>query len=340
MRRSLFPFTAASLLLATTVFLLAACERSGPAFSESKAIWNQFDGEKALAHVATIVEIGPRPSGSEGIEKSRVYLEEQLAGFGWQVQRQAFEKKTSIGKVEFVNVRARFAPSDSEKLWNRGVQVVLCSHYDTKLYRDLEFVGANDPGSSMGALLEAARVLAQRPELAAQIELVFFDGEEAFGPNITATDGLYGSTFYAGEMLQKDAVQRPRYGVLLDMVGDKDLKVDIAAKLPPLNLRELKEREIDQQEVSEIRERMTRLCLDAAAETGNRKYFGVTSSYITDDHVPLNQVAGIPTIDLIDFDYDYWHTPSDTLDKLSAESLDIVGETTLLLIEKYLMPGL
>ncbi len=327
---------AVSGLLALTAFL-HGCAPSGPAYDESSAIWNQFDGEKALAHVATIVEMGPRPPGSEAIETSRVYIEEQLRALGWQVRRQAFEKKTPIGKVEFVNLRARFAPKDSDKLWNRGVRVLLCSHYDTKLYRDLVFVGTNDPGSSMGALLEAARVLANRPGLAAEIELAFFDGEEAFGPNITPTDGLYGSIYYAGEMLQMKPAQRPRYGVLLDMVGDRDLKVDIAAKLPPLNLRDLKDVPVDTEAVTEIRERVTRQCLDAAEDAGHRRYFGVTSSYITDDHVPLNQVAGIPTIDLIDFDYDYWHTPSDTLDKLSAESLDIVGETTLLLIEKYLM---
>ena len=121
------------------------------------------------------------------------------------------------------------------------------------------------------------------------------------------------------------------------MVGDKDLKIEIAAKLPPLPLRELRGVTADLEAVAAERDRLTRLCLQASEDAGFRKFFGVSSSYITDDHVPLNQVCGIPTIDLIDFDYDYWHTPSDTLDKLSAESLDIVGKTTLLLVEKYLM---
>lgn len=318
-------------------FLVGACQPSPPAYDDITAVWRQFDGEKALAHVAAIGEMGPRPPGSPAIEKSRLYLEEQLRAQGWQVRRQTFQKKTSIGPVEFVNLRARFADTDSDRLWTRPTHTLLCSHYDTKLYRDLHFVGANDPGSSMGALLEAARVLATRPPLAAGIELAFFDGEEAFGPNITPNDGLYGSTHYAAAMLQLKPDHRPRRGVLLDMVGDRDLGIDIAAKLPPLSLRELKGITGDHQAIERERDLMTRQCLEAAAAAGHRRWFSVTSSYITDDHVPLNQVAGIPTIDLIDFDYDYWHTPADTLDKLSAQSLDIVGETTLLLIEKYLV---
>ncbi|MCB1065960.1 MAG: M28 family peptidase [Verrucomicrobiae bacterium] len=326
-----------ALLLVASLFLSAACDRSGPAFDEATAVWKTFDGEKALAHAADIVAMGPRPPGSEAIEKSRIYIEEHLDSLGWQVQRQTFTRKTPIGEVEFVNLRARFAPADSDKLWRRSVRVLLCSHYDTKLYRDLTFVGANDPGSSMSALMEAGRVLAQRPDLAAEVELTFFDGEEAFGPNITPTDGLFGSIYYAGEMLQLKPEQRPRWGVLLDMVGDKDLKIDIASKLPPLSIRELKGITVDHQALEKQREILTRMCLDASADAGHRRYFSVTSSYITDDHVPLNQVSGIPVIDLIDFDYDYWHTPNDTLDKLSAESLTIAGQTTLMLVEKYLM---
>ncbi|MCB1229621.1 MAG: M28 family peptidase [Verrucomicrobiae bacterium] len=335
MRIPVRQFAVAFSLAAAVLF--SGCERSGPPFDETKAVWKNFDGEKALAAIAEILELGPRPSGSEAIEQSRVHLIEKLQALGWQVQRQSFKKKTSIGEIEFVNLRARFAPEDSEHLWVRPIRVVLCSHYDTKLYRDLVFVGADDPGSSMGVLIEAARVLASRPEVAAEVELAFFDGEEAFGPNITPTDGLFGSTYYAGQMLSLKPAQRPRHGILLDMVGDKDLKIGIASKLPPLNLRELKEADVDYQDIELRREALTRQCLEAAKDAGHRGHFGVSSSYITDDHVPLNQVAGIPTIDLIDFDYDYWHTPSDTLDKLSAESLQITGQTTLLLIEKYLM---
>lgn len=317
--------------------LFSACSRSGPAWDETTAVWNQFDGQKAYDHVADIVALGPRAPGSEGIEKSRVLIEKHLSSLGWKVRRQTFQKQTPVGEIEFVNLRARFADTDSDGLWNESVRVLLCSHYDTKLYRELEFVGANDPGSSMGALLEAARVLALRPELAAEIELAFFDGEEAFGPSITATDGLYGSTYYAGEMLTLKPDQRPKRGLLLDMVGDKDLKIEIASKLPPLSLREMRGVTTDLEAVAAERENLVRLCLQASEEAGHRNHFGVSSSYITDDHVPLNQVCGIPTIDIIDFDYDYWHTPGDTLDKLSPESLGKVGQTTLLLIEKYLM---
>src|SRR5439155_12918889 len=137
-------------------------------------IWEQIPGNKALAHVQLLVDLAPRPPGSEAIEKSRDYIENQLRLVGWQVIRQAFTDDTPRGKVRFVNLVARF-PAHG----NAAPFFLLCSHYDTKTFDTIRFVGANDGGSSTGLLLELARVLGQHPNVAAKVELVFFDGEEA-----------------------------------------------------------------------------------------------------------------------------------------------------------------
>ncbi len=323
------------------ILVLAGCVESRPAFDAANPLDAKVSGEKALAHVAALVEIGPRPAGSEAIEKSRQYLEKELAALGWTTRRDPLQSKTPQGTVEFVNVIARFG----KEPWKRRVDGLLCSHYDTKRFDGFEFVGANDGGSSTGLLLELARVLATRPEVAEQIELVFFDGEEAFGTNITAKDGLYGSKHYAKQWLLKKEADRPRWGVLLDMVGDADLNVRAAVNIPGTSIRELAEARDEKGigvDIVAVQERVRGIStqlLSAADEVEKREFIGVSPDYIIDDHIPLNVVAGIPTIDIIDFDYPAWHTPADTMDKLSAESLDTVGRVTLRLVEKFLIPA-
>ena len=179
---------------------------------------------------------------------------------------------------------------------------LVCSHYDTKTFDTARFVGANDGGSSTGVLLELARVLAQRPELARKAELVFFDGEEAYEA-FSETDGLYGSRYFAKQLAVEAKTKQFRGGMLLDMVGDRSLTITFPPDSPPEMARDI----------------------FASAEALNvRKYFTYFDRDILDDHTPLNAV-GIPTIDLIDFDFAAWHTPEDTIDKLSVESLRTVG---------------
>ena len=182
---------------------------------------NEFSGARAMRHVEAIVAFGPRPAGSEALEKSRQYIAGELAKLGWTVERQPFTKPTKLrGNVDFVNLRARYAPGAEGIDWNMGGgMVVVASHYDTKWYEDIEFVGANDGGSSTGALIELAGVLANHyPDIAKKTELVFFDGEEAFGENITATDGLYGSHYYSRALWRLAKPEhRPAYGIVLDM---------------------------------------------------------------------------------------------------------------------------
>src|SRR5437763_4512172 len=179
-----------SLLLALVLILCARHSRA----AETK-IWEEFSGEKAFAHVQRLVDFGPRPSGSKALENSRAYVENELKASGWQVTRQAFTDDTLRGKIHFLNLVAEF----SEHGKRTSPSFLLCSHYDTKKFETIRFVGANDGGSSTGLLLELARVLAMSPALAAKIELLFFDGEEAF-EDFTATDGLYGSRHFAEDL--------------------------------------------------------------------------------------------------------------------------------------------
>src|SRR5215813_12882406 len=160
----LHPFITSSLAI---VLGSVACYNSSRA-AEAK-IWEEFSGEKALAHVQRLVDLGPHPGGSEAIEKARDYIEQQLRRSGWQVTRQAFTDDTPQGKIQFVNLIARFPGqrNTSSSLF------LLCSHYDTKMFDTFRFVGANDGGSSTGLLLEFARIIGQHPDLARKIELVF-----------------------------------------------------------------------------------------------------------------------------------------------------------------------
>src|SRR5437588_12289418 len=261
--------------------------------------WSEFSGEKALTHVQNLVDLGPRPPGSDASVRTRAYIEEQLESFGWKVSEQTFMDRTPRGEVRFVNLVARFGAAAKPVF-------LLCSHYDTKIFDTFRFVGANDGGSSTGLLLELARVLAQQPRLAEKIELVFFDGEEAF-ENFSETDGIYGSRHFAQNLARSGSVKQFRGGILFDMIGDQDLKVTIPPNSPPNLARDI---------------------FASAEALKVRNYFTYFDQDVTDDHTPLNAV-GIPVIDLIDFRFGYWHTAGDTIDKLSPQSLQVVGSVAL-----------
>ena len=281
------------------VVTLTICAASSPA-AETKT-WEEFSGEKALLHVQHLVDLGPHPAGSDAIEKAREYIEAQLRHSGWQVTRQAFTDETPRGKVRFVNLIARFSVDGNAA----APSFLLCSHYDTKLFDTIRFVGANDGGSSTGLLLELARVIGARPNMARKIELVFFDGEEAY-ENFSETDGLYGSRYFA-KQLEADGAKQFRGGILFDMIGDRSLDITLPADSPPAMARDI---------------------FAAAEALKLRNYFSYLERDLIDDHAPLNAIR-IPTIDIIDFDYAWWHTADDTLDKISAQSLQITGSVAL-----------
>ena len=284
-------------IVAVAGLLSAACDRAATqsAAGDRKKIWEDFSGDKAFGHVQAMVEFGPRPPGSDAIEKTRAYLTKQLEQAGWKVQPQRFSEETPRGKVEFVNLIATFRPS-------AGPSFLLCSHYDTKTFDNARFVGANDGASSTGVLLELARVLSTSPELARKIELVFFDGEEAYEA-FTETDGLFGSRYFAADLVAQEKAKQFRGGLLFDMVGDKSLTITLPPDSPPDLARDI---------------------FASADALKVREHFTYFDREITDDHTPLNE-AGIPVLDLIDFEYPPWHTVGDTLDKLSPESLRITG---------------
>jgi Zn-dependent M28 family amino/carboxypeptidase len=275
-------------------------------------IWKEFSGEKAFAEVRKQVEVGPRPAGSPEIEKARLLIEESLRRNGWEVERQTFTDETPRGPIQFVNVIGRFSANGQRPVPRDTQRAIVCSHYDTKRFSTIRFVGASDGASSTGALLELARVLALDPKLAAKIELVFFDGEEAFvqftGPDDPKPDGLYGSRHYARQLVAAKRATQFKFGILWDMIGDRDLTIT----LPPDSPAEL-----------------ARAILASAEALQLRQHFSYYDRPILDDHEPLIRIARIPTIDLIDFDYAAWHTADDTLDRLAPESLQKIGAITL-----------
>jgi len=287
------------------VFVVSTLSAESPGAPQVK-IWEEFSGEKALAQVQRLVDLGPRPPGSGAIEKSRDYIENQLRLSGWQVTRQAFTDDTPRGKVQFLNLIARFPGQRST-----APSFLLCSHYDTKTFDTIRFVGANDGGSSTGLLLELGRVLGRHPNLAAKIELVFFDGEEAY-EHFSEHDGLYGSRYFARQLGGSGAKQF-RGGILFDMVGNRSLKITLPADSPA---------------------EMARDVFASADALKLRSHFTYLDREMIDDHTPLNEI-GIPTIDVIDFSFPWWHTAEDTMDKLSAQSLQIVGSVSAYYLSEF-----
>src|SRR5437764_15325830 len=186
-----------------SLILATSCAKAAP-----DKIWTQFSGDKALAHVQRLVDLGPRTPQSEAIEKSRAYIRQELNSSGWRVTEQPFTDETARGRVRFVNLIARFGT-----IGKTTDLFLLCSHYDTKIFDTFRFVGANDAGSSTGLLLELARVLARQPDLAEKIELVFFYGEEAF-ENYNDTEGINVSRHFAHELAQNGSAKSFRGGIL------------------------------------------------------------------------------------------------------------------------------
>ena len=298
------------------IVIIAALAGVFLATSGNKANSGPFSGERAFAHVASLVGLGPRHPGSEAIAGAREYITGQLQQAGWHTSLQEFEEDTPRGRMSFVNIRARFPPGNGGEIdWKRGGGLLLlCSHYDTKLIEGLKFDGANDGGSSSGVLLELAGVLRANPDIARRVEMVFFDGEEAF-VDFTEVDGLFGSRHYAKFWRSAPVEEKPEAAFLLDLVGDARLRLDPPSDSPRELLREL---------------------YGAAEAVGERGIFGLHPTPITDDHVPLN-AAGIPALDVIDAAYisrGNWHTASDNLGSVRSQSLEKIGRVMLELLAR------
>jgi Zn-dependent M28 family amino/carboxypeptidase len=271
--------------------------------------WRAFDEQRAYGHVEKLVSYGPRPSGSPALIRSATYIATPLQEFGLDAEEQAFIASTPQGPVTFRNV---FSRTRRQTKGDRRI-IILGSHFDTKHLPGMNFVGANDGGSSVGVLLEMARVASGQADL----WFVFFDGEECMR-EYSSTDGLWGSKYFVEHLKAKQQLPRIKALILLDMVGDVSLNIILPSNASP-----------------ELNQRL----LEAARDTGHRDYFGLFGGAIYDDHVPFLQ-AGIPAMNIIDFQYgsspglnDHWHTENDNLKNVSPRSLEIVGQTTLRLIE-------
>ncbi len=268
----------------------------------------------ALTLTKEILSYGPRPPGSEALDHVRSHLSKELVAAGWVTELQEFERDTSIGKIKFANLRARFQGRDQNP-WKRKIDGILCAHVDSKLYKEKIFLGADDAASACAAIVVIAEHLArENPEQAAKLELVFFDGEEAFANNMTLLDGLYGSRHYANTWRTRN--DKPKFGILLDMIGHKNLKIRIPSDSP---------------------KHLSELMFSVAEKQKVGSHYGIAAGTIMDDHVPLNLV-GIPTLDIIgDFSSTrWWHTPGDNADILSPDSLNISIRLTLGMLDELL----
>jgi len=269
-----------------------------------------FDSAKAWQHLQKQVGFGPRPSGTPAIVETRKYIIEQLKSFGIEAKEQPFIGMTPLGEVSMANVIATIPGRRPDRL-------VLASHYDTKLYREMRFVGANDGASSTAALLELGRVLKGRPnELT--IELLFLDGEEARLPEWQGTDNTYGSRHYVQAAQKSGSLKSLKALVLLDMIGDRDLSIKRDSNSTPW---------------------LVDIIWGTAARLGQSSTFSNQLTTIEDDHIPFLR-AGVAAVDLIDLENPTWHTAQDDLEHVSARSLQTVGDVVVAAIpeiEKYLL---
>ncbi len=267
-----------------------------------------FDGERAFEHVRKMVEMGPRPAGSAELARTREYIIAELQTAGLKVTTDQFRAQTPAGVREMANVTAELAGESKDV-------IIISSHYDTKPVKEFRFVGANDGGSSTGALVEVARALAasgRKPRFT--YWFVFFDGEEAFChewsqcTNAGAPDNTYGSRRYVAQLASRGETKQVRAMILLDMIGYTNLSVPRETLGTPW---------------------LVDIIWETARELGYAAQFPDTEHSVEDDHIPFLR-AEIPVVDLIQLsDYPYWHQAGDTLDKISPRSLQIVGETVI-----------
>jgi glutaminyl-peptide cyclotransferase len=272
-----------------------------------------IDSARAFQYVKEIVAFGPRPNGSANHKKVEDYLLSHLKND--DVENDSFIADTPEGKLPVHNVIAKF-PGAKEGI------IVIASHYDTNYpFRNTPFVGANDGGSSSALLLELADQLRGKPRPGYSVWLVWDDAEEAIKPDGSGglqpempfdQDSLYGITHLAEKWEADGTLKKIKAFLLADMVGDADLNI-----------------ERDPNSTTWLGD----VVYEAATRLGYQSHFFThTVGGMEDDHIPFVK-RGVPSVDVIDFDYGYnnvfWHTPQDTVDKLSPKSLEIVGATML-----------
>lgn len=277
------------------------------------------NADRAFGYLKQICDLGPRISGSEAMEKQQVLLREHFEKFGAKVQAQEFDVSHPVTgqPVRMRNLIVSWQPEAPKR-------VLIACHYDTRPFpdqeplaqnRQLPFLGANDGASGVGLLMELAHHMQGR-KTPLGVDFVFFDGEELI--YVANRDKYFlGSEHFATRYRDSPPPFQYVAGVLLDMIGDKDLEIYIermSARYAP---------------------GVTDSLFRVAQELKIREFIPRKKHEVRDDHIPLNQIARIPTCDLIDFDYPYWHTRNDLPAACSGESLKKVGRVLLAWMDRY-----
>jgi glutaminyl-peptide cyclotransferase len=291
---------------ATTPLQSAASDQSIqpiPAdLSQTESAPPNFDSARAWQYTKDVVGFGTRPIGSANHKRLEEYILAHLKGD--TVEDEVFTADTPVGQFPVRNIIAKYPGT-------RDGIIIIAGHYDTTYpLRDTGYVGANDGGSSTAILLELANQLRGKKRDGYSVWLLWTDGEEAM-KQWTPSDSVYGVRHLADQWQKDGTLKSIKAFLLADMIGDADLNID---------------RDMNSTQWLED------LVLQAATRLGYQSHFYARQVGMDDDHTPLMRL-GVPCADLIDFDYGYenvfWHTPQDTLDKLSPKSIEITGKVIL-----------
>ncbi len=282
----------------------------GARVAQAQQLNVQCNADRAFGYLEQVCRIGPRISGSDGMLRQQQLIIEHFQKFGCEIRAQAFDAAHPVNgrPVRMTNLIVSWNPRAKER-------VLLCCHYDTRPYPDRDFlrprgtfIGANDGGSGVSLFMELGHHLKQiQPTYG--VDLVFFDGEELV---YSDRDKYFlGSEYFATWYRDHPPEYRYVCGVLLDMVGGKRLRI--------------------YQERNSVRlaGKVTQSVWDTAKQMQVKEFIPRVKHEVRDDHLPLNQIARIPTCDLIDFDYSAWHTTKDLPSACSGESLATVGNVLL-----------
>ncbi|MFV0442427.1 MAG: M28 family peptidase [Planctomycetaceae bacterium] len=274
-----------------------------------------FDAQRAFGYLEQVCAIGPRISGTDGMLQQQRLLETHFVALGAQVFFQEFDTShpETGGPVRMRNLIVSWHPEQQDR-------VLLCCHYDTRprpdresqpINRDKPFLGANDGGSGVALLMELGHHMpAVQPSLG--VDFVFFDGEELVYDNVRDQERYFlGSKYFAEQYRDRPPGFRYRCGVLLDMVGGKDFKAYYESN----SLRFAPE--------------LTQSVWASAREVKVKEFVARRKHEVRDDHLPLNQIARIPTCDIIDFDYPYWHMRNDIPAACSGDTLAKVARVLM-----------
>ncbi|MCB0281215.1 MAG: M28 family peptidase [Calditrichae bacterium] len=291
-----------TITLIFAILLLLSCAKEVP----------QFDAEKSFSYLEKQLEFGPRNPGSTGHKACAEWLVKEFKNNADRVLTQDFEYQDTIKDtvIQMTNIVASFNLKS-------GNRILLCAHWDTRPFADRDtpenqntpIPGANDGASGVAVLLEIARQMHMaKPEIG--VDIVLFDGED-YGHEGQIEKYFIGSRYFSENLKG----YKPRYGILLDMVGDAQLNLPI------------------EYQSQRYAPRIVDKVWSAAEKLSYAQFERRIGAAVNDDHIQLNK-AGIPTIDIIDFEYPdsghkYWHTLQDTADKCSPQSLKAVGQTLL-----------